>query len=74
MELDLRSVTGTGNVVLLESPGDDPLQRMRVVGGYPCVAMSQTAVDLLTSPGRGPVEAEALLEWMGRNENAWRLG
>ena len=74
MELDLRSVTGTGNVVLLESPGDDPLQRMRVVGGYQCVAMSQTAVDLLTSPGRGPVEAEALLEWMGRNENAWRLG
>jgi hypothetical protein len=28
------------------------------------VALSQVAVDLLTSPGRGPNEAEGLMTWM----------
>ena len=73
-ELQLRSVAGTGNVVLLEPPTDDPVARLREVDGYPCVAVTQLAVDLLTSPGRGPVEAEALIEWMGGNEDAWRQG
>jgi hypothetical protein len=67
-------VAGTGNVVLLQASNDDPVERLREVDGYPCVALSQVAVDLLTSPGRGPVEAEALIEWMGRNEDAWRRG
>lgn len=35
-------------------------------------ALSQVAADLLRSPGRGPEEATALLEWMAENENAWR--
>jgi hypothetical protein len=35
-------------------------------------ALSQVAVDLLTSPGRGPAEGEALIEWMAANEDAWR--
>jgi len=26
----------------------------------------------LTSPGRGPNEGEALMEWMRHNEDAWR--
>ena len=33
---------------------------------------SQVAVDLLTSPGRGPAEADALLAWMATREEAWR--
>ncbi len=32
----------------------------------------QVAADLLTSPGRGPAEGEALLMWMADNEEAWR--
>jgi len=36
------------------------------------VAPSQAAIDLLTSPGRGPEEAEALIEWMQANERQWR--
>ena len=36
------------------------------------VALSQVAADLLTSPGRGPAEAESLLEWMRANETEWR--
>lgn len=71
-ELNLRTVAGTGNVVLLEAPTGDPPERPRDLGGLTCVSMSQVAVDLLTSPGRGPVEAEALIEWMTRNEDAWR--
>jgi hypothetical protein len=26
----------------------------------------------MTSPGRGPNEGEALMQWMQENENAWR--
>lgn len=35
---------------------------------------SQVAVDLLTSPGRGPAEADALLDWMATREETWRAG
>jgi hypothetical protein len=35
-------------------------------------ALSQIAVDLLTSPGRGPNEAETLIDWMRDNEDVWR--
>lgn len=35
-------------------------------------AASQVAVDLLTGPGRGPAEGDALIEWMEQNEDAWR--
>ncbi|AGY59355.1 hypothetical protein [Gloeobacter kilaueensis] len=35
-------------------------------------AATQVAVDLMVSPGRGPAEAEALLEWMGKNVSVWR--
>jgi hypothetical protein len=73
-ELDLRSVPGTGNVVLLEAPDEDWGRRPAQVDGFPTVALSQVAADLLTSPGRGPAEAEALIAWMGGNEGAWRLG
>jgi hypothetical protein len=36
------------------------------------VAVSQAAADLLTSPGRGPAEADALINWMKANEEVWR--
>ena len=35
-------------------------------------APSQVAADLMTSPGRGPQEAEALIEKMKGTEDAWR--
>lgn len=35
-------------------------------------APSQVAADLMTSPGRGPQEAEALVQKMAGTENAWR--
>ncbi len=35
-------------------------------------AASQLAVDLLTGPGRDRSEGNELLDWMRRNEDAWR--
>jgi hypothetical protein len=35
-------------------------------------ASSQVVADLMTSPGRGPQEAEALIEKMKGSEHAWR--
>lgn len=35
-------------------------------------APSQIAADLLISPGRGPNEADALIEWKRESEDAWR--
>jgi hypothetical protein len=70
--LGLQSVAGTGNVVLLEPAADVAFERVREEGSRPAVALSQVAVDLLTSPGRGPAEGDALLAWMEGNERAWR--
>jgi hypothetical protein len=61
-ELGLQTVAGAGNVVLLEPPSDDVYQARRELNGLPCASLTQVAVDLLTSPGRGPVEGEALIE------------
>ena len=35
--------------------------------------VTQVLLDLITGPGRGPAEAEALLEWMRDNEDKWKL-
>jgi len=35
-------------------------------------ALPQVAADCLTGPDRMPSEAEALIEWMAANEDAWR--
>ena len=71
-ELGLRPATVGANVCLIE-PGDlGVFEGARVDDGIQFVAPSQMAADLLTSPGRGPAEAEALLEWMVSNQDAWR--
>ena len=41
--------------------------------GITYARVTQVAADLMTGPGRGPVEAEGLIEWMEVNEEAWRL-
>jgi hypothetical protein len=35
--------------------------------------VTQVVQDLMTGPGRGPAEAEALLEWMRSKEDLWQL-
>lgn len=71
-ELGLRTVE-TGANVLLIKPGDAGVFTGATErDGLVFAAVSQVAADLLTSPGRGPQEAEALIDWMSRNEEAWR--
>ncbi len=79
-ELRLRPTDTGGNVMLVRpfpsarsSQALAPFLRTRMVDQVVYVALSQAVVDLLTSPGRGPAEAEALLTWMKANEDAWRL-
>jgi hypothetical protein len=40
--------------------------------GIRYAAVSQVLADLLTSPGRGPAEAEELPVWIAEHEEAWR--
>lgn len=70
--LDLRIAERGANVMLIE-PEDEWVFEGRILrNGLSAVAISQAAADLLTSPGRGPAEAEALIAWMRDNERAWR--
>jgi len=60
--------------VLLVEPFDSVVfDRTSLDDGLRYVAPSQAAADLLTSSGRGPEEAEALIEWMLSHEEAWRV-
>jgi DNA-directed RNA polymerase specialized sigma24 family protein len=53
------------NVMLLVPFDDVVFERTSKRDGLTVVALSQLAVDLLTSPGRGPSEAEAILPIVG---------
>ena len=65
--------TEAGANVLLVEPFDGVVFERTVLDeGLTYVSPSQAAADLLTSSGRGPEEAEALIEWMLTNEEAWR--
>ena len=64
----------TGANVLIGEPFDPVVfDRTEQDGGITYVRMTQVAADLMTGPGRGPAEAEGLIEWMEVNEEAWRL-
>jgi len=70
--IGLRPVEAGANVLLIE-PGDEGVFGGAVQrDGVWYAAPSQVAVDLLTSPGRGPAEGEALIHWMLANEGGWR--
>jgi hypothetical protein len=71
-KLGLRSADSGTNVLLAQPYDAVVFKRTIEREGVPYVALSQAAVDLLGSPGRGPAEAQALLDWMGANEPAWR--
>jgi hypothetical protein len=79
LSLDLVPTEAGANVWLLEPYDEVVFERTRpksvAIGAtsMECVAVSlpQTAVDLMTSPGRGPEEAEALLEQMKGTVDDW---
>lgn len=77
---DLRPTQSGQNVLLCEAPGSAALLRAKLTEDpdldpdrpLALARPAQVAVDLMGAPGRGPEEAVALLEWMERNEPAWR--
>lgn len=71
-KIELRAADTGANVLLASSEYEVVFERSTVADGVVYAAPSQTAVDLLTAPGRGPSEAGALLDWMESNEPAWR--
>lgn len=70
--LDIRPADTGANVAILAPFDDVVFERTSTKKGVEIAALSQVAADLLTSPGRGPNEGEALLRWMQENEDAWR--
>lgn len=70
--LGLRPTDAGANVLLIE-PGDDGVfEGATARDDVWYAAPSQVAVDLLTSPGRGPAEGEELISCMQENEETWR--
>ena len=68
----LRIAERGANVMLIEPEDEWVFEGRALRNGLIAVAVSQAVADLLTSPGRGPAEAEAVIAWMGENESAWR--
>ena len=64
----------TGGNVLIGQPFDPVVfDRTEQDDGITYARVTQVAADLMTGPGRGPAEAEGLIEWMEINEETWRL-
>lgn len=71
--LGLRPAETGGNIVIA-SPFDPVVfERTESADGITYACVTQVLLDLLTGPGRGPAEAEGLLEWMRENEETWKL-
>ena len=70
--LDLRAADTGANVMLIELHDDYALVGSSTTDGIWYAAPSQVVADLLTSPGRGPAEAEALITWMLAHQDEWR--
>jgi hypothetical protein len=70
--LGLRAAEAGTNVVLAEPFDAVVFTRTTKRDGLTCAALPQVAVDLLTSPGRGPAEGDELLRWIAKNEGVWR--
>jgi hypothetical protein len=71
-DLGLRPAESGANVILAEPFDPVVYERTWEREQITFAAPTQIAADLLTSPGRGPAEAEELLSWMAQNEDAWR--
>ena len=64
----------TGGNVLVARPFDPVVfERTESADGITYARVTQVLLDLMTGPGRGPAEAEGLLEWMRENEEIWKL-
>ena len=70
--LELRESGGAANVLLARPFDEVVFDRTDFEEDIRYAALSQTAVDLLSGPGRDPAEGQALIGWMTANEVGWR--
>jgi hypothetical protein len=70
-ELGARATDAGANLLLLCPYDPVVFERTWSEEGLTFAALSQVAADLLTSPGRGPSEGEALLRWMKEHVDGW---
>ncbi len=70
-ELGVRPTDAGANLLLLRPYDPVVFERTWSEEGLAFAALSQVVADLLTSPGRGPSEGEALLRWMGEHVDGW---
>lgn len=70
--LALRPAESGANVLLVEPFDSVAFDRSWERDGITYAALSQVAADLLTAPGRAPVEGEELVRWMEEHEGVWR--
>jgi hypothetical protein len=73
-DLGLLPADEGANVALLDPYDAVVWARSTIEGGLRWASPSQVAVDCLTGNGRMPSEGEALISWMVKNEDRWRLG
>ena len=71
--LRLRPAETGGNVVIARPFDPVVFERTEIADGITYACVTQVLLDLMTGPGRGPAEAEGLLEWMRENEEIWKL-
>ncbi len=71
--LGLRPADAGANVLIGQPFDPVVFDRTEWDNGITYSRVTQVAADLITGPGRGPAEAENLIEWMGFNEDRWRL-
>lgn len=70
--VDLRPADAGANVLLLVPDDDYPFEDAWADEGIRYAALPQVVADLLSGPGRGPAEGDALREWMTENPEVWR--
>ena len=72
-QLGLRAAETGGNVLILRPFDPVVFERAECADSIAYARVTQVLVDLMRGPGRGPAEAEGLLEWMQNNEDIWKL-
>ena len=71
--LGLRPADTGGNVLVVRPFDPVVFERGECDDGITYAKATQVLLDLMKGTGRGPAEADALLEWMRDNEELWKL-
>jgi len=70
--LGLTPAENGANVLIASTEYEIFFDQPNIVNGIKYAPPVLAALDLLTSPGRGPAEGEELLNWMEVNQSEWR--